>query len=85
MVARFQIKSFETEAVVFDAASGDTHYLSPLAFKLLTTSQAQPGMTYQDIPVALASALNVEPDAYFTQLADEAICSLQRIGLLGQA
>lgn len=82
-MTRFLIKSFETEAIVFDSASGDTHYLSPLAYTLLTTSQ-QPGMTYQDIPTALALALQIEPDAHFMQLADEAICSLQRLGLLAQ-
>lgn len=83
-MARFLIKCFKPEAVVFDSASGDTHYLSPLAYTLFTTSQ-QPGMTCQDIPTALALALQVEPDAHFMQLADEAICSLQRIGLLGRA
>lgn len=84
-MARFLIKTFEAEAVVFDAASGDTHYLSPLAFSLLNTSQAQLGIAYQDIPEALALTLNVKSDSSFKELTDEAIASLQRIGLLAQA
>lgn len=84
-MARFLIKRFDAEAVVFDSLSGDTHYLSPLAYTLLTTSHAKPGMTYQDISTALAVSMNVEPDSEFGPLADEAILSLQRIGLLGQA
>lgn len=84
-MARFLIKTFEAEAVVFDAASGDTHYLSPLAYSLLNTSQAQPGIAYQDLPEALALTLNLEPDSAFRQLTDEAISSLQRIGLLARA
>lgn len=84
-MARFLIKRFDAEAVVFDATSGDTHYLSPLAYTLLTTSQAQSGITYQDISTALSLSLNIEPDGNFRQRADEATRTLQRIGLLGQA
>lgn len=82
-MTRFLIKGFVTEAVVFDIASGDTHYLSPLAYTLL--SQAQSEMVSQDIPAALAGAMQVEQDIEFDRLANEAIHSLQRIGLLGQA
>lgn len=82
-MARFLIKSFEAEAVVFDATSGDTHYLSPLAYTIL--SHTQSGMASQDIPAALAQAMNVQHDNEFDQLASEAIDSLQRIGLLGRA
>lgn len=82
-MTRFLIKSFDNEAVVFDVASGDTHYLSPLAYTLLTHIQA--GMAARDIPSALAIAMQIEQDVEFDQLADEAIDTLQRIGLLGHA
>lgn len=82
-MARFLIKSFDAEAVVFDAISGDTHYLSPLAYTLLCHTQS--GMDSQDIPAALAMALNVEHDIEFDRSTSEVIDSLQRIGLLGQA
>lgn len=83
MVTRFLIKSFDTEAVIFDTASGDTHYLSRLAYTLL--SHTQSGMFSRDIRGALAVAMQVEQDTEFERLAGEAIDSLQRIGLLGRA
>ena len=81
-MARFLIKDFGQEAVVFDSASGDTHYLSPLAYTLFKTSHDQPGMTYHELPKALALALDVEPDDQLKRLADEAVNSLKQIGLL---
>lgn len=80
-MARFLIKPFDTEAVVFDAASGDTHYLSPLAFQLLSASQASPGLAYQRIAEALEQQ-GVPVNAIDHQKIDEAILSLQHIGLL---
>lgn len=82
-MARFLIKPFDAEAVVFDSASGDTHYLSPLAYQLLTTSQALSRLTYQEISRALT--LDIESDGDIESRIDEAIQSLQHIGLLAQA
>lgn len=82
-MARFLIKTFDAEAVVFDTASGDTHYLSPLAYTLLNHMQS--GMNSQEIPIALADIMNIDHDIAFDRLAGEAIDSLQRIGLLGRA
>lgn len=81
-MVRFQIKCFEQEAVVFDTASGDTHYLSPLAYAIYTASQA-PSVSAQDIHIHLRSVFDVENDTHFEQLADEALNSLRHIGLLG--
>lgn len=82
-MARYLIKTFEREAVVFDVNSGDTHYLSPLAHTLFNHIQA--GMAAQDITAALAQDMNVQHDDEFDRLANEAIDSLQRIGLLDRA
>lgn len=82
-MARFLIKPFDAEAVVFDSASGDTHYLSPLAYQLLTTSQIPSSFTYQEISKTLA--LDIEPGGEMESRIDEAIQRLQHIGLLGQA
>ncbi|MGV8991624.1 MAG: HPr-rel-A system PqqD family peptide chaperone [Thiobacillus sp.] len=79
---RFQIKTFEPEAVVFDTASGDTHYLTPLALALFHLIQNQPGMTAADIETSLAARLSLQTGPHFTQMTDEAISSLRRIGLL---
>lgn len=79
-MTRFQIKCFEQEAVVFDTASGDTHYLSPLAYAIYTTSVGQPGMSAQDIHIKLKRSFEV--DSSFEQLADEALFGLRQIGLM---
>lgn len=81
-MSRFQIKSFEEEAVVFDAASGDTHYLSPLVYALYTIRRVEPTMALNDMPARLARLFDVEADTHFKQLTDDAIASLQQIGLL---
>lgn len=81
-MSRFQIKLFEEEAVVFDAASGDTHYLSPLVYTLYTIRRVEPKMALSDLPSRLALIFDVEVDAHFKQLTDDAITSLQQIGLL---
>lgn len=81
-MARFLIKSFDAEAVVFDSASGDTHYLSPLAYQLLTTSQVPSSLTYQEI--SKAWTLDSESDGDLESRIDEAIQSLQHIGLLAR-
>lgn len=82
-MARFLIKPFDAEAVVFDSASGDTHYLSPLAYRLLTSSQASTSLTHQEISKFLA--MDIEPDSDIESQIDEAIQSLQHIGLLAPA
>ena len=82
-MTRFLIKSFDAEAVVFDTSSGDTHYLSPLAYRLL--SHIQSGSASQDFPGALAMAMQAKHDVEFGRLTGEAIESLQRIGLLSPA
>lgn len=79
-MGRFQIKNFDQEAVVFDAASGDTHYLSPLAYAIYTTSLEQPGMSAQEIHIQLRTTFEVE--SHFEHLADEALLNLRHIGLL---
>ena len=80
-MVRFQIKCFEQEAVVFDTASGDTHYLSPIAYEIYTTSLEQPGMSAQDIYIQLKRTFEV--DSSFQQRADEALSGLYQIGLMG--
>lgn len=82
-MTRFLIKTFDTEAVVFDVASGDTHYLSPLAFTLFHHTQA--GLVSEDIPHTLAHAMKVQRSPEFERHVSEMVTSLQRIGLIGLA
>ncbi len=81
-MARFQIKSFEQEAVVFDTASGDTHYLAPFNVVLFQLVQRNPGMTLDEMHEALASQLSLEPGPDLHHQTDRALASLRRIGLL---
>ncbi len=83
-MVRFQIKCFGDEAVVFDIASGDTHYLAPLTYALYKTSSQHPEMNAYEAPNRLALMFNVAPDSDFKQLTDEAMHSLQHIGLLSR-
>jgi len=81
-LARFQIKSFEQEAVVFDTASGDTHYLAPFNVALFQLVQSNPGMTLDELHGALASRLSLEFGLDLAHQTDQALASLRRIGLL---
>ncbi|MFH1819938.1 MAG: HPr-rel-A system PqqD family peptide chaperone [Pseudomonadota bacterium] len=81
-MARFQIKSFEQEAVVFDTASGDTHYLAPFNVALFQLVQDNPGMTLDELHGALASRLSLGPGPDLIHQTDQALTSLRRIGLL---
>jgi len=81
-LARFQIKSFEQEAVVFDTASGDTHYLAPFNMVLFQLIQGNPGMTLDEMHVALASRLSLGIGPDLVHQTEQALASLRRIGLL---
>lgn len=78
-------KSWGDEAVLFNSASGDTHYLKPLTLALYQTCRAHPGYTSTEIASALATRLGVADTTGFQELADDALNSLHRIGLLESA
>jgi len=79
------LKSWGDEAVVFDAASGDTHYLKPLTLALYQTCRDHPGFTSAELAAALAARLNVMNTPQFMELADDTLNSLRKIGLLESA
>ena len=70
------------EAVAFDAASGDTHYLRPLTRVLFETCQAEPGLDAGVIAARTAASFGVDASPEFLDAVHEGIESLQRIGLL---
>ena len=76
------LKSWGDEAVVFDAASGDTHYLKPLTFALYQTCREHLGFTAAQLATTLAQRLNVADTPQFHELADEVFGQLHQIGLL---
>jgi PqqD family protein of HPr-rel-A system len=79
------LKSWGDEAVVYDAASGDTHYLKPLTLALYQTCREHPGYTSTEIAAALAARIGVADTPQLRELADETLDSLRKIGLLESA
>ena len=79
------LKSWGDEAVVYDAASGDTHYLKPLTLALYQTCRDHPGFTSAELAASLATRLNVTITPKFMELADDTLDSLRKIGLLESA
>jgi PqqD family protein of HPr-rel-A system len=81
-LARFQIKSFDDEAVVFDTASGDTHLLAPFTLSLFELIQSNPGISAHEIEAALLTRFRLSSNTDLTDLAQESLSSLRRLGLL---
>lgn len=78
---RFQYKQYESEAVVFDSASGDTHYLAPLALTLFQLCSEFPGLPRNDLQSLLARH-SIEPDLPLNSQVDETLDGLRKVGLL---
>jgi PqqD family protein of HPr-rel-A system len=79
------LKNWGDEAVVYDTASGDTHYLKPLTLALYQTCREHPGFTSTEIAIALAIRLGVADTAQLHELAEETLNSLRKAGLLESA
>jgi PqqD family protein of HPr-rel-A system len=79
---RFQIKPFGAEAIVYDGASGDTHYLKPLTFAVFKAFRETPALERHLVIESLGQRLGMPAGSTYTTLAEEALLSLQRIGLL---
>ena len=77
------LKSWGDEAVIYDTASGDTHYLKPLTLALYQTCREHPGYTADELATALATRLGVAETPQFHELAEDTLDSLHKIGLLG--
>ena len=76
------LRTWEGEAVAFDAASGDTHYLRPLTLALYETCGAQPGPDIDTIATRAAASLGVDVTPDFLSAVREGLDGLRRIGLL---
>jgi PqqD family protein of HPr-rel-A system len=78
---RFLLKEYAPEAVAFDTASGDTHYLAPLALAAFKLFVEQPALSLD----AAREALLPQPPAgpAPTRVAvDETLDGLRRVGLV---
>lgn len=79
------LKSWGDEAVVYDGASGDTHYLKPLTFALYQICREHSGGTAPAIATALATRLGIAETPQLRELTEETLASLRTAGLLESA
>lgn len=79
------LKSWGDEAVVYDTASGDTHYLKPPTLALYQICLDQPGLTPAELAAALAARLDVAAGPQLQALTEDALASLRQTGLLKPA
>jgi len=79
------LKYWGDEAVVYDAASGDTHYLKPLTLALYQACRDHPGYTSAELATTLAARLKVADTPQLHELAEDTLNSLRKIGLLESA
>ena len=79
------LKSWGEEAVVYDTASGESHYLKPLTLALYLTCRDHPGFTAPELAVVLAARLAVAATPQFQEQTEDALASLRKIGLLESA
>ena len=75
-------RAWGEDAVVFDCASGDTHYLKPLTLALYQACCQNPGLNESEIVGLVSASMPELIEADFSNMANEALTSLQRIGLL---
>lgn len=79
------LKIWGDEAVVYDTASGDTHYLNPLTLALYQICREPAGCPATDLAAALAAHFGAVATPQLQELAEEALHSLRKIGLLESA
>lgn len=79
---RFQLKQYDHEAVAYDTASGDTHYLAPLALTLFQLCGEFPRLTREDIACLLLQHYAIEPDSPPIAQIDDTLDDLCRVGLI---
>lgn len=76
------LKIWGDEAVIYDTASGDTHYLKPLTRTLYQICRDNPGYTSTELTVALARTLGVANTPELQEVTKKTLDSLRKIGLL---
>lgn len=79
------LKRWGDEAVVYDGASGDTHYLKPLTLALYQICREHPGYTAPAVANALAARLGVADSPQLRETTEETLAGLRAAGLLESA
>jgi len=81
---RFHLKQYDSEAVVFDTASGDTHYLAPLALALFKLCRGHPPPSRDDIMRLLAEYDAIDSGSFSDGQVDETLDGLRKLELIGR-
>lgn len=81
---RFQLRQYGSEAVVFDTASGDTHYLAPLALTLFKLCRGPLPPSRDDIVRLLADSHAIDSGSFSDALIDETLAGLRKLELIGR-
>ena len=76
------LKSWGDEAVIYDTASGDTHYLKPLTLALYQACRANLGATPAELANALATQLGFADTPELLELTEDTLQHLRKINLL---
>ena len=79
------MKSWSNEAVIYDQASGDTHYLKPLTLALYETCCEHPGYTPAELAAALVRRIGVANTPDLLELTEDTLHHLRVINLLAAA
>lgn len=78
----WSIKIWGEEAVLYSAASAETHDLEPLALAVYRTCHGNPCSTSDTFTALLAVLQGVSLTPKFSEWVDESLDRLHRIGLL---
>lgn len=76
------LRTWGEEAVAFDTASGDTHYLRPMTLALYQICCDNPNQDARQIAALLAVHQGTPLAPQLVEDVDEGLSSLRRIGLL---
>lgn len=79
------LKTWGNEAVIFDIASGDTHYLKPLTLALYQICLEHPGSFPAELASMLATRLGFPETPELLELTENTLQDLNRINLLEPA
>ena len=76
------LKSWGTEAVIYDTASGDTHYLKPFTLALYQICSVHPVYTSAQLAAMLAARLELADTPELLELTEDTLNHLRKIRLL---
>ncbi len=79
------LKQWGDEAVIFDQASGDTHYLKPFTLAVYQACCEHPGYNEEELAGVLATRIGVSITPDLHEWTQTTLDSLHTIGLLESA